>query len=244
MRIAFIPDVQARPGDNFRFLAHVGKYIAEKRPEVIVCAGDFADMPSLSSYDRGKREFEGRRYKRDLDAALRAMDTMMTPIRRARGYSPRLVMLLGNHEDRIDRVSSLQPEFHGLVSTNDLCYAGFGWEVHPFLHVVTISGVAFSHYLVSGVMGRPITSAQALLTKRHMSAVVGHQQGLQIATAVRADGKMLTGIIAGSCYEHNEDYLGRQGNSHFRGFVMLNDVRAGEFEAMPVSLSYLRRRYA
>lgn len=242
MKIGVLPDVQAKPGLDFKHLEHVGRYFAEKRPDVIVCLGDFADMPSLSSYDKGKREFEGRRYRHDVAAAHRAMDTFMAPIARARGYSPRLVLTLGNHENRIDRATNDTPELEGLISVDDLRYADYGWQVHPFLGVVTIAGVAFSHYLVSGVMGRPITTAAALLAKRHMSTVVGHQQGLQMATAVRADGHMLTGIIAGSCYLHDEKYLGPQGNKHFRGFVMLHDVRAGEFEPMPVTLRYLREK--
>jgi hypothetical protein len=201
-------------------------------------------MPSLSSYDKGKREFEGRRYTKDIDAAKWAMDALMEPLRAAPGYNPRLVLTLGNHEERIERATSLQPELDGLISTDDLEYEAHGWEVLPFLKVTTIGGIAFSHYLVSGVMGRPITTASALLAKRHMSAVVGHQQGFQIATAVRADGRMLTGIIAGSCYEHDEGYMGPQGNTHYRGMVMLNDVRDGEFDVMPVSLNFLKRRYA
>lgn len=244
MRVAYIPDVQAKPGIDFRFLTAVGMYIAEKRPEVIVQGGDFDDMPSLSSYDRGKRKFEGRRYRADIDAGKRAMDTLMEPIARAKGYSPRLELLLGNHEDRVDRMTNDNPELEGLISTADFGYEQYGWNVHPFLEMLVIRDVAFCHYFTSGVMGRPITTAAALLAKKHMSCVAGHQQGFQMATANRADGKLLTGIIAGSCYEHKEDYLGPQGNVHFRGMLFLNDVRrGGEFDVMPLTLSFLKRRY-
>jgi hypothetical protein len=245
MKIAVIPDVQARPDVNPAFLANVGRYLAEKRPDVIVQIGDFADMPSLSSYDKGKRDFEGRRYVKDIDAARRAMEVLMEPIREAPGYTPRLVLTLGNHEERINRAANDAAELEGLISIDDLEYEAHGWEVLPFLEPIVIGGVVFCHYLTSGVMGRPITTASALLTKRHMSTVVGHQQGFQMSTAVRADGRMLTAIIAGSCYLHNEKYLGPQGNNHWRGLVMLHDVRDGEFDAMPVTLSYLNKvRYA
>lgn len=244
MKIGILPDMQVKPGLDFKHIERIARYFAEKRPDVIVCGGDWADMPSLSSYDRGKRSFEGRRYKHDIAASKRAMDVFMEPIAGARGYSPRLVLTLGNHEHRIIRATEVQPELEGLIHTDDLGYAEYGWEEHPFLDVVVIEGVAFSHYFVSGVMGRPITTAAALLSKRHMSAVAFHQQGLQIATAVRADGAMLTGIICGSGYEHSEDFLGPQGNSHFRGVIVLNDVRKGEFEAMPVTNRYLKKRYA
>lgn len=243
MRHAVIPDAQQKPGVDPSFLAHVGKYIADKRPERIICIGDFADMPSLSSYDKGKREFEGRRYRRDIDAAKRAMEVLMEPILKAPGYDPTMVMLLGNHEDRIDRATSLSPELDELMSTRDLGYEEAGWNVSPFLEVVIIDGVAYSHYFTSGPMARPITTANALLTKKHMSCIAGHQQGRQIATQTTADGKIITGIIAGSCYEHDENYLTPQGNKHWRGMFFLNDVVDGQFDEMPLSLNFLRKRY-
>jgi hypothetical protein len=245
VKIGILPDVQAKPGLDFKHLAHVGRYFAELQPEVIVCGGDFADMPSLSSYDKGKKSFEGRRYVNDIAAAKRAMDTFMDQLTSAPGYKPRLVLTLGNHENRINRAADEQPELEGLVSIDDLEYESYGWRVHKFLEVVVIKGVAFSHYFTSGTMGRPITTSAALLSKRHMSAVAFHQQGLQMSTAVPADLRMITGIICGSCYTHNEDYLGPQGNKHFRGPLVLNDVRNGEFEPMPVTLKYLKdKRYA
>jgi hypothetical protein len=117
------------------------------------------------------------------------------------------------------------------------------WEVMPFLQVECIDGIAYSHYFTSGVMGRPITTAQALLNKKHMSCFAGHQQGRQIAYSRRADGKEMTAIICGSFYEHDEDYLGPQGNQHFRGAYMLHEVSDGAFDEMAVSLRYLKENY-
>ena len=205
-------------------------------------------MPSLSSYDKGKRSFEGRRYRRDVEAAQFAMQAFMRPIEgynktARKPYKPDLDLLLGNHENRTNRATNDDPMLDGVLSIKDLAYEEYGWKVHPFLEVVLIEGVAFSHYFTSGVMGRPVTTAQALLTKKHMSCVAFHQQGLQIATSYRADGALLTAIIAGSCYEHSEDYLGPQGNNHWRGFLMLNDVHDGHFDLMPISLDYINRKY-
>ena len=53
----------------------------------------------------------------------------------------------------------------------------------------------------------------------------------------------MTAIIAGSCYEHNEGYMGPQGNEHWRGFYMLHEVDDGAFDEMAVSIDYLRRTY-
>lgn len=251
-KIAVIPDCQIRPGDDTAFLEAIGNYLVAKKPDVIVNIGDFADMPSLSTYDVGKKSFEGRRYKADIEAAKAAMERLLAPIaeyndmRRRNGkkqYKPRMVLTLGNHENRISRAVESDAKLEGVLSVDDLCYADYGWEVHDFLEVVIIEGVAFSHYFVSGVMGRPVTTAQACLAKKHMSCIQGHQQGLQIATGHRADGTPLTSVIAGSCYEHHEDYLGPQGNRHWRGMLMLHEVREGAFDLMPVSLNYLKTKY-
>jgi hypothetical protein len=251
-RILVLPDVQAKPGNDFSFLRRIGMYLVEKKPEVVVCIGDFADMPSLSSYDKGKKSFEGRRYKRDIEAAQFAMQAFLGPLneynemrrRNKKGeYKPRMVLTLGNHEHRIARACDDDPKLDGVLSLKDLAYDEYGWEVYPFLEVVVIDGIAFSHYFTTGVMGRPAGSAQAQLRKCGMSCFAGHQQGKQIAYAHRADGSTITSIISGSCYEHSENYLGPQGNQHWRGFWVLHDIRDGSFDEMPVSLAYVNAKY-
>lgn len=248
-----IPDTQVRPGDDVSFLTKIGRYIVKKRPDVIIQIGDFADMSSLSSYDVGKKSHEGKRYIKDLDATYDAMDALFKPIwefnlnakaTKHKQYHPRFVLTLGNHENRINKAIENDAKLEGAIAITDLAYESWGWEVYPFLEVVVIDGVAYSHYFTSGVLGRPCTSAQAQLTKKHMSCVAGHQQGLQIAMGNRADGSSITSIIAGSCYEHDEDYMGPQGNKHWRGCLMLHSVNDGQFDVMPVSLEYLNKKYA
>jgi hypothetical protein len=210
-------------------------------------------MPSLSSYDVGKKAFEGRTYKADIKAVHKGMKALMSPIEaeqkrlvegKRKRWNPRLILTLGNHEDRITRAVEWDRKLEGLVSLDDLNYEKFGWEVYPFLDVVVVDGIAYSHFFASGVMGRPVTSAQALINKKHMSCFAGHQQGRQIAYSRRADGKEITAIIAGSCYEHDEDYLNSQGNQHWRGIYMLHEVNDGSFDEMAVSLNYLKKQYA
>lgn len=252
MRHFILPDVQAKPDVDFSYLRAIGRYVAEKMPEKIICLGDFADMPSLSSYDVGKKSFEGRRYIRDIEAVHIAMSNFLEPIwelqNRQRNnkkqiYNPKMIMLLGNHCNRIVRAVNNDPKLEGVLSLDDLKYAEFGWEVVPFLERVIIDDIAYSHYFVTGVAGRPAVSAAAQLNKQHMSCVAGHQQGLQIHTGYKADGTILTSVIAGSCYEHEEDYMGPQGNHHWRGCLMLNDVANGGFDLMPLSLKYLKEKY-
>ena len=60
MKHLIIPDCQVKDGVPLEYLEWIGHYIVEKKPDVIINIGDFADMPSLSSYDVGKKSFEGR----------------------------------------------------------------------------------------------------------------------------------------------------------------------------------------
>lgn len=495
MRHIVIPDCQVRPGDDTKYLERIGKYIVELKPDVVVQIGDFADLPSLSSYDIGKKSFEGRRYKNDIQAANEAMEVLLAPLQdfnsrakrnKEKQYKPKLVLTLGNHEDRISRAVNNDPKLDGTIGLSDLKYSDYGWDVVPFLQPVVLHDVAYClaphhrvltsslryiplrdisigqsiisfeenasgrgrkyktgtilkkeitlaktyevtlsngkkfvctldhrwivkgnhgvrwahtseltigtkipryfdefthkqnyetgwlagmldgegwlskpntkqggiqigiaqnegqvleklqtllskygypyetgeytkcrkirvggisasklkllgeirperlvskfkpemlgrmqaiefvtvekiepageqeivqietdtatlivdgyahhncHYFTTGIAGRPSTSAQAQLAKQHMSCIAGHQQGLQIATGHRADGSRLTSIIAGSCYEHDEDYLGPQGNKHWRGILVLHEVQNGQFDLMPISLNYLERKY-
>lgn len=489
-----IPDCQIKDGDDTEFLSWIGQYILDQKPDVIINLGDFADMESLSSYDVGKKSFEGKRYIKDISAAHQAMDKLLQPLRefnakakknKEKQYKPRKVLTLGNHEERIARAVNNDPKLEGLIKYEDLPYQE--WEVHPFLKPVFIDGVAYCfgygekaltakyqyknvedlqvgeklvgftesgstkkyetaiiesidhdeaevftvhdtncvdttvtadhlwlvrkftstqyewvqtkdlkigyeilqpfrnftrsncldmawlggildgegwiskpnskqggiqvgiaqndgkvfdkicevlaanhfnfqvsknvrcnkirilgslndklrllvetnairlldkltpemfgrlqstginslvtsitprgkqkivkiktstgtlvvngqahhncHYFPTGVMGRPATTASAMVSKLHMSCIAGHQQGKQVAYGKRPDGSTITCIIAGSCYEHDEHYLDHQTNKHWRGVIVLHEVQDGCFDEMFVSLSYLKKRY-
>lgn len=79
--ILIIPDAHAHPGYSNERFALIGKTIVTHKPDVVVCLGDFADMPSLSSYDRGKASFEGKRYWKDIECTKDAYQKMMSPVR-------------------------------------------------------------------------------------------------------------------------------------------------------------------
>src|SRR3990167_3614778 len=170
-----IPDIQAKPtvpNDHLRWIAN---YALDKRPDVIVQIGDWADMHSLSLYDKGKRCYEGRRYIKDIEAAnesLALFEGVIEDYNRANPqtpYNPRKVITFGNHENRIIRATDLDPGMHGKLTLDDLDFGRRGWECYPFLEVVNIDGIEYAHYFISGNMGRPVSTAKALLTIRNCS---------------------------------------------------------------------------
>lgn len=244
LRIAVLPDIQNEPGVPTEYLKWCGQYLAIKKPDVIVDLGDFTTLASLSSHDsKGSLQLENKRYRLEVDSCKAAMYTLLNPIAKVSGYDPYLEMTLGNHEHRITRTIEVDPKLEGIIGLDDLEYEEYGWKVYPFLQPIVIGGVAFCHYFPSGVMGRPITSAKALLTKLHMSCIAGHQQGRDIAFSKRADGVDMTAIISGSFYQHAESYLSPFTNNHWRGFWMLHETKDGSFNEMAVSIDYLKRRF-
>ena len=241
-----IPDCQVRTGVPTDHLEHIGNYIVEKKPDVIVQIGDFADMPSLNSYTKGKREAEGQRLTRDISSVTRAMERLLKPIhdynRTAEiKYAPEMHLTTGNHEFRLEREVEDNPKLEGMFDMKDLGYEEFGWKVHDFLKVAKIDGVEYAHYFTSGNMGRPVTSAAALLRERQCSAIMGHVQHTDMAFHKKTQN---IAMFCGICYTHDETYLGPQGNNTRRQVVMLHEVEDGHFDPMFVSLKFLSKRYA
>lgn len=246
MKHLLIGDPHAHPEyDNDRFLA-LGRFIMDEEPDVIVCIGDMADMPSLSSYDKGKKSFEGRRYRKDIEAVEEALDLLHLPMdrynamryRNKKGqYRPRLVMTLGNHEERIARVAQYAPELDGVVSYTDLGYENRGWECYDYNDSVVIDGIAYSHAFATGVSGRPISGeniGKSLVQKNLISSVQGHSHVFDHSVRTNAYGKRLHGLSIG-CYANPAMVEGWNKGTHhmwWYGVVVLDGVEYGDFDEM------------
>lgn len=250
-----IPDTQVKPNVSLEYLRWVGEYMASRKPDVIIHLGDHADMESLSSYDKGKRSAEGKRVKEDIKSAIQGMNVLLKPIYdlqqeelRQFGkvyYKPRMVLTLGNHEQRINRHVDANPELHGFLSYDDLRYEENGWEVYDFLKPVSVNGVTYVHYMANPMTGKPYGgTAMNILKNVGESFTQGHKQTLDVHTRfLPSSGRQQWSIIAGACYTHEEEYKGYQGNKHWRGVVVKHNVEDGSYNPMFVDLDYLKKRY-
>lgn len=248
-----IADTQCKPGHSLEYMSAIGEYVVSKRPDVIVHIGDHFDFESLSSYDRGKKSFEGRRLIADIQSGKEGMERLLAPIKKLQAkqkqakkkvYNPRMVFCVGNHEERFDRVANDMPEFEGFVGVDTLGLQEMGWEVSPFLKPVEIDGIFYVHFLANPFTGKPYGgTALNQLKNVGRSFVVGHKQCLDVAIRPSIDDKMQIGIINGACYPFNEPYKGFQGNNHFRGLTVLHDVEDGFGNPMFVSLDYMMKKY-
>lgn len=236
-KILVIPDTQVKAGVDLSHLVDMSHWIVENRPDVIVHIGDHWDMPSLSSYDKGTARAEGRRVREDIEVGNDAMRLLLQPLRdlqaqqrsnRKRVYSPEMHFFIGNHEERITRYENANPEVQGAIGWDQLDLRD--WRVHGFLQPHTIGGVAFAHYFYNPNSGKPFGGTMDYrLNKVKQSFVQGHEQGMKYAYDCIGT-RRIHGLMVGSFYKHDEHYKGPQGNSHWRGFAVLNNVEDGDYD--------------
>ena len=238
-----IGDPHCNPkASNDRFL-WAGKLARDLKPDTIICMGDLSSMDSLSSYDKGKKSFEGRRYKKDIDHAHDALEKFNKGLN---GRRSRKVMLLGNHEDRIDRIVDETPELDGTISTKDLKFKEFGWEVIAYQEPVAIDGVHYCHNYPTGIMGKPISGdniARSLLLKNKVSSTVGHCHLFDYSMCTVPTGRKVIGLSAGCYLHHKEDYARNTQRLWWSGLIVKRNVRQGEYDIETIKYNVVKRRY-
>lgn len=250
-----IPDVQVRPGDVVDHLDWIAQDIVRRKPDVIVCIGDFYDLPSLSRYSpAGGMEKEGSRLKSDLEAGHAAMERLTKPIhaeiarcerRHLQRWKPRMIFCEGNHEARAARFAQEDARFEGVIGTHLCEVERFGWERHKFLEPVEVDGFWYSHYWQSGHSDRPIGGTiDNRLNKLGFSFIAGHEQGRRYSDRPLPNGRTIHGIVVGSCYLGTESYRGPQAVNEWRGTVVLHDVKNGDCDPMFLRMRWLCREYA
>lgn len=243
-RIFVIPDTQVRPGVPTHHFEWIGKLIQHYEPEYVVHLGDHWDMESLSTWS-GELEREGRRYTDDIEAGNGALERLHKAMG---GFKPkRKIILRGNHEFRIDRAVAQTPKLKGALTYDHFNDRDLGWEPVPYNGpqpgIIEIEGVSFAHYFANSKSDRAIGGgASYKLAAIGTPFVMGHVQDLDIGTKQYATGQVIRGIVAGSCYLHDEAYKGNS-NTHWRGVVVLNGVSRGKFGVMDIELDSICREY-
>lgn len=256
MNILCIPDSHSDPDTDNRRFDWLGNMILEVAPDVIVNIGDHTTLNSLSSYDKGKRTAELRRYRNDLLACHDSLERINKPlddynkqrksIRKGQRKVPLKYLTLGNHEDRIRRAAESSPELIGTLSISDLKYEEYGWQVIPFKQPIEIEGIWFSHYWPSGVKGEPLSgfNIAALSIQRNMvSSVCGHSHLFDYAIRAKPNGDKVIGLCIG-CYLEEPTYIDATSQLWWSGITLLRNVKNGVFDIETYSIDRIQQLYS
>lgn len=239
--ILVIGDAHSHPDyDNNRFVL-AGRLARELKVDIVVSMGDWADVPSLVTHNRGTRMAEGRRLEDDIEVAHDAGRMFAKGLGKHR---PELYEVTGNHEERLDRYAASRPELSGHMGSHLLHREG--WEHIPFLDYFEVNGVYFTHYIPNN-MGRAISGknlAERIVQETGVPTVVGHSHFYQHTgrPADRPTGNKKPGMVAGM-FGH-ADYKERWcigGEPHWwRGVVLLAGVQNGNYDARQYSLEWMK----
>lgn len=253
-KVLVVPDPHAHPDYPNDRADWLGQFIKETKPDVVVNMGDAADMASLSSYDRGKASFHGRNYEKDINSHLDFQERMWGPMRRSKKKQPYRVVLEGNHETRLKRALEQDPQLAG--DKFGISFRNYDFDTY-YNEVIEYDGqtpgvweyqnISFAHYLVSGLMGRPIGGehhAYSLIAKHHCSCVVTHSHTADFAMRTDIRGKHMFGLVAGVYQDYIPQWCGQAGKMWWQGLVMLNSVEDGYFDPNFISLKQLKKEYS
>lgn len=245
-----IPDAHAHPDYNNDRFTWLGKLIADLKPDHVINIGDWADMPSLCTYDKGTKGFEGRRYRKDIGSAVDAQERMFAPINARKRKKPEFWALIGNHEHRINRAVSHDAVLEGTISLDDLQYKEFGWKVVPYRGAtpghLSLDGVTYAHYFTSGIMGRPIggvNPAYQLVTKYGHSCTQGHTHTFAYYHRGNPVNEC-TGLVVGVYQDWQADFAGQANDMWWRGVVFCDNVENGVYDMRQISLDSIRKAYS
>ena len=245
-----IPDLHAVPGTDHSRADHIGKLILDLKPDVVVNGGDMFDMGSLSSYDKGKASFYNKNYRADINAGLEVDDRLWSPIRKAKKKKPLSIFLEGNHEQRVRRVLEYQFELEGAIGFHDYDlnrnYDIVAEYQGATPSIVSIDGINYAHYFVSGVKGHPVSGmnpARMLLSKMHESSTSFHTHTLDFAIDTTGSGRKIIGLFAGVGHEREPPYAGITARLWWSGVIIKEDVDNGFYNPRFITLERLKKEY-
>ena len=245
-----IGDAHAAPNQNLHRFTLLGRMVRDIRPDVVISIGDWADMPSLSSYHKGKRSFEGRRYSADIasaNEALRLYHRELADHNRAfpsDQVNPRHVYCEGNHEWRIARACEDSPGLD-VIDLSDIEFEKRGWEVFRFLDHANIDGINYCHYFTSQNTSRAISGVNAarnLLMKKHVTCVVGHSHLLNHYSTIAGD-KRIHGLVVGWYCDAYKEYAKQSNPGWWNGICVLRNVKDGDFDLETWSYERIKRTW-
>lgn len=190
VRVLAIGDLHQDPRhpERLEVLTWIARYASAHRFDHVVQIGDWSTWDSCNFHDRNdtagaKTKPPIARDMANLKESLAAWRTGIDP-----DYKPRQTVVLGNHENRVERFENANPEAYGtFTAERDQAFLQYGWKTRPYGELFYIEGVAFTHHPINGV-GRAFggeTGPQRAASKTTVPIVSGHTHKRQVHDAAK-----------------------------------------------------------
>lgn len=248
-----IPDQHAHPSYNNDRADYLGKLIVDLKPDVVINIGDAADLSSLADYEKGKASFVGASYSKDIESHLEFQDRMWAPHRRSKKKRPFSLFCEGNHEHRIKKALNNSPELAGDrygISFKDLGLEDYYHQTVEYEGgtpgIAEVDGILYSHYFVSGLMGRPIGGEHhgySLLAKNLQSSTCGHSHQVDWSVRATSTGRKMMGCVVGVYQDYKSSWAGNVNHLWSSGVVVKRNVNEGVYDFQWISLQQLEQAY-
>lgn len=239
----------ARPDQTNERADWLGDIIMAERPDVVINLGDLWDMESLCGWDKGTKAAIGRSYPLDIESGIEFNDRLFHKIKKSKKRLPRRVFIEGNHEFRVKKAIQENPHLEGTttgISFKDFDLGEYYDDVVEYdgttPGIITIDGIHYSHYIVSGAMGRAIGGehhAHSLLSKTHESCTVGHAHTLDYSCQMSTTGRGMMGLVVGTYQQDFPRYAGNSAKRWWRGCVLKHNVDQGMYDLETISIQSL-----
>jgi hypothetical protein len=190
VRVLAIGDLHQDPRhpERLEVLTWIARYASAHRFDHVVQIGDWSTWDSVNQHDRNdtaaaKHKPPIARDMANLKDSLAAWRAGIDP-----DYKPRQTVVLGNHENRVERFENANPEALGMFTgERDQAFLQYGWKTRPYGELFYIEGVAFTHHPINGV-GRAFggeTGPQRAAGKTTVPMVSGHTHKRQVHDAAK-----------------------------------------------------------
>ena len=204
LRVLVIGDLHQDPRhpERLEILTWIARYASRERFEHIVQIGDWSTWDSVNQHD--KNDTFAARFKPSIKADMDNLQASLTAWRlgMAPDYKPRQTIVLGNHENRVERFENANPESHGMFTlARDQMFLQFGWKTRPYGEIMYLEGVGYTHHPVNG-SGRAFggeTGPVRAANKTTVSMVSGHTHKFQVFNAAKIGPVDLISMVEVGC---------------------------------------------
>ena len=251
-RILAIGDLHQDPRhpDRLPILTWLARLASDERPERIIQVGDWSTFDSVNNHD--KNDTMAARYKPPVKDDLSNLLQGHQAFRRgmASDYRPKMDVLLGNHEYRLERFENNNPEAQGTFTlARDETFAQFGWRTRPYGELFYVEGVAFTHHPTNGA-GRAYggkTGPQRAANESTVPVVSGHTHRRQVHDSPKIgpiDVISMVEIGCGLPWGTVEKYAAHSLTGWWHGAVMMTVQGGVILDLNFISMPTIQARYS